>query len=466
MSSSNGQVKRCALNRPRGPNFLKDRLGAVERFEGARQILTPPSCSAEVAHQDGSFMCGEHPSPLEHVDGLFHNLKRSLSLVNIPQDVTTPCPTLRRLLSRHIDVGVVFTQDVLARRRDPTIQAFHHGAVQGLEADVVFNHLQDHLLVRQHRGIRVLNLYVFKSLPQLGVICIRSDHQGLPHIGHLPRRHRHRDFACVFAHRRRGKHLEIAPNPLGVLRVLPGRHQCDDVADAPYPIAELGLELLERDVLVPRARLTDTVLIDAQAADPEEGVRGVGSVAGAEPHDAVDDVADHVAPSVAQHVRCHGRVALFDAVDVRGAQPLVPRANHFHTLVQDHSRLDVADRRSRCETMRLDLGHQGGRKVASAGAPEFVAKCLCARELRLRQCFGDGSVRWRKNLRLEVLTLQGRGLRAHVRCLLGRSSCDDFPDADKSGPQAIQASGIVWEHPRVDERLPHAVLRVSGCAGA
>mmetsp|Transcript_27822 Transcript_27822/g.82938 ORF Transcript_27822/g.82938 Transcript_27822/m.82938 type:complete len:484 (-) Transcript_27822:284-1735(-) len=277
---------------------------------------------------------------------------------------------------------------------DPGLQVLRARGVHHVEVQLLRlpDNLHDHFLVLGVGGLRLPHVKVRQGLPHL--VDPESAAEVLDEILLLSGRHRHRDLAVlVLVHHARVE-LEVAPNPLDVVRVPPRRHQRHDAADAGDAVAEGLPELLKGDGFLPSLRLLHAVLVDAQAADPRVYPLGVQVPLLAVLLEAAGDVADGVAPGVAQHDRCQPHVVYArDAVDVGGAHLLIPlryapRADHVLALWPDDRGLDLVHLGVPGEVLtvfahrRLGLRDDVHRPVVHAHGAELVADVLLERRGR------------------------------------------------------------------------------------
>mmetsp|Transcript_96227 Transcript_96227/g.258746 ORF Transcript_96227/g.258746 Transcript_96227/m.258746 type:complete len:239 (-) Transcript_96227:81-797(-) len=155
---------------------------------------------------------------------------------------------------------------------------------------------------------------------------------------------------------------------------MPGRHHREHLPDALHWLPELAPEGVEGHDIAFGLRFFDAVLVYAQAAYPRVLSLGIQGLPDAKAVHAVCDIANRVAPSVAQHDLCNAGIVLaVDAVHVGRPQPAVPRANHVLPLWADDRRFDVVDLGVPGQTNRLHLRQQLPREVVGAHASKPMA---------------------------------------------------------------------------------------------
>ena len=232
--------------------------------------------------------------------------------------------------------------------------------------------LQDRCFVGLCRCFCVLDPGGTKDLEDRLDPAAAVDHVGLERL-HLGRRHHDVDLALVGAELGGGEHLEHAPDPAQVQRLVPRRHHHQHVPDFRHLGLKLGHEGLGRDHLAHRLALLDPVLVDAHAADPDVGPLGVELGRPAVLNQRRHGVAYGVPPAVADHLGglAHRVGPSLDRVDQRRAGAAVDGAEGAGALAPDDGGLDLTDLGGgRVEPGPLHPAQQRGCEKGDAEAKE------------------------------------------------------------------------------------------------
>mmetsp|Transcript_51510 Transcript_51510/g.130155 ORF Transcript_51510/g.130155 Transcript_51510/m.130155 type:complete len:204 (-) Transcript_51510:298-909(-) len=169
----------------------------------------------------------------------------------------------------------------------------------------------------------------------------------------LPGCHDHVEFTIRF---HGDVQLIDAPRSSDVPRRPPGIHQRQNVADGAHAAAELLSKRIEGNSVAAANRLLNTMLVHAEATDPDIRPPHVQIATLAIFHQGINDVTERISPGIAQHEVCAAGIVSSpkDVYKSRTFSP-IPWATIMGGPLPDDARIDVVDRTFPREASSLHL---------------------------------------------------------------------------------------------------------------
>mmetsp|Transcript_9695 Transcript_9695/g.21667 ORF Transcript_9695/g.21667 Transcript_9695/m.21667 type:complete len:230 (+) Transcript_9695:2902-3591(+) len=172
-----------------------------------------------------------------------------------------------------------------------------------METNGTLNDFEDALPVLRNGSVSILYADAQQGLPNL-VCRLLLCQKFTSHLGRFSRRHGDGNLAATLAEVHGSEHLKVTPHPCGVDWGRPWCHQCHHMTNRENTLLEGCLEHLKGHDLFAGLRFLHTMLIDAEAADPEDGILSIYVEGVAKLLNPICDVNGRVPPCVAEHVGC------------------------------------------------------------------------------------------------------------------------------------------------------------------